>query len=172
MASIPYREQVQRLREDAIVGAVNRLLVTKGYELMTVDEVAAEAGLSKASLYKHFTSKEELAAAAMIRLLERAIAQIAEQQRRSPQASALAQVETLVRWTLKVQLDGVTPARVRYTGVSIAFNVGGIIGGGLAPIVAQALADAGGLWLVGLYLASAGAVSFAALAMLRRPALP
>ena len=110
MASIPYREQVQRLREDAIVGAVNRLLVAKGYELMTVDEVAAEAGLSKASLYKHFTSKEELAAAAMIRLLERAIAQIAEQQRLSPQASALAQIETLVRWTLKVQLDGEMPS--------------------------------------------------------------
>jgi MFS family permease len=77
----------------------------------------------------------------------------------------------LVYGPLGAFLPGLFPARVRYTGVSIAFNVGGIIGGGLAPIAAQALVDAGGLALVGLYLASAGAVSFVALAALRRPAL-
>jgi TetR/AcrR family transcriptional regulator of autoinduction and epiphytic fitness len=51
-----YREQMLRVREDAIVAAVNRLLATKGYDLMTVDEVAAEAGMAKASVYKHFPS--------------------------------------------------------------------------------------------------------------------
>ncbi|HEY6086476.1 MAG TPA: helix-turn-helix domain-containing protein, partial [Burkholderiaceae bacterium] len=76
MAAIPYREQLLRVREDAIVQAVNRLLATKGYDLMTVDEVAADAGMAKASLYKHFTSKEELAGAAMVRALERAIAYV------------------------------------------------------------------------------------------------
>ena len=35
----------------------------------------------------------------------------------------------------------------------------GILGGGLAPIVAQALADRGGLPLVGLYLGVASAAS-------------
>ena len=55
MAAIPYREQLLRVREDAIVQAVNRLLATKGYDLMTVDEVAAEAGMAKASLYKHLS---------------------------------------------------------------------------------------------------------------------
>jgi TetR/AcrR family transcriptional regulator of autoinduction and epiphytic fitness len=38
---------------------------------MTVDEVAADVGIAKASLYKHFASKEALAAAAMVRVLER-----------------------------------------------------------------------------------------------------
>jgi MFS family permease len=75
----------------------------------------------------------------------------------------------LVYGPLGAFLPGLFPARVRYTGVSIAFNVGGIIGGGLAPIAAQALVDVGGLWLVGLYLATAGAVSFVALAALDRP---
>ncbi len=75
----------------------------------------------------------------------------------------------LVYGPLGAFLPGLFPARVRYTGVSIAFNVGGIIGGGLAPMLAQALADAGGLWPVGLYLAGAGAVSFVALAALERP---
>ncbi|MCC6764138.1 MAG: MFS transporter [Deltaproteobacteria bacterium] len=77
----------------------------------------------------------------------------------------------LVYGPLGAFLPGLFPARVRYTGVSIAFNVGGIIGGGLAPMIAQALADAGGLWLVGLYLAGAGALSFVALAALARPAV-
>lgn len=77
----------------------------------------------------------------------------------------------LVYGPLGAFLPGLFPARVRYTGVSIAFNVGGIIGGGLAPIAAQALVDAGGLWLVGLYLATAGAVSFLALALLERPTI-
>ena len=109
MASVPYREQVLRLREDAIVEAVNRLLVSKGYELMTVDEVAAEAGMAKASLYKHFTSKEELAAAAMVRVLDRALAHVADLQARAPDASAMLQIESVLRWTLAVQLAGEMP---------------------------------------------------------------
>ena len=34
-------------REDAIVLAVNRLLAEKGFDLMTVDEVAAEVGIAE-----------------------------------------------------------------------------------------------------------------------------
>jgi len=64
-------------------------------------------------------------------------------------------------------LPSLFPAGVRYTGVSLAFNFGGIIGGGLAPIIAQALADRGGLGLVGAYLVVAGALSLGALALVR-----
>lgn len=65
-------------------------------------------------------------------------------------------------------LPSLFPARVRYTGASLAFNVGGILGGGLAPLLAQALADRGGLAYVGAYLAGAAAISLLALAA--RPA--
>jgi TetR/AcrR family transcriptional regulator, regulator of autoinduction and epiphytic fitness len=71
-----FRDQVLRVREDAIVSAVNRLLAEKGFDAMTVDEVAAEVGIAKASLYKHFASKEDLAGAAMVRVLERAMGEI------------------------------------------------------------------------------------------------
>jgi hypothetical protein len=64
-------------------------------------------------------------------------------------------------------LPGLFPPQVRYTGASMAFNVGGILGGGLTPIIAQALADRGGLFPVGLYLSAAGLVSFIGLASLR-----
>jgi len=60
-------------------------------------------------------------------------------------------------------LPGLFPARVRYTGVSLTFNVAGIVGGGLTPVAAQALAGYGGLVLVGLYLAAASTISLVAL---------
>jgi MFS family permease len=66
-------------------------------------------------------------------------------------------------------LPDLFPARVRYSGASIAFNVGGIFGGGLAPIIAQKLVPLGGLTYVGLYLASTAVISAVAIGMLRRP---
>jgi MFS family permease len=64
-------------------------------------------------------------------------------------------------------LPSLFPPRVRYTGVSIAFNVGGIIGGGLAPFVAQLLAEKGGVTPVGLYLAGAAVLSLVGLLTVR-----
>ena len=64
-----FKEQMLAAREEAIVQTANRLLAQKGFESMTVDEVAASVGIAKASLYKHFPSKEDLAAAAMVCLL-------------------------------------------------------------------------------------------------------
>ncbi len=55
------------------------------------------------------------------------------------------------------------PARVRYTGVSLAFNMAGIIGGGLTPVAAQALATGQGLNAVGVYLAAMAGLSLLAL---------
>jgi len=51
------------------------------------------------------------------------------------------------------------PVTVRYTGMSVAFNVGGILGGAVAPIAAQMLSAAGGISLVGLFLSVAGLVT-------------
>lgn len=110
MATRPsIREQVLRVREDAIVGAVNRLLATKGYDAMTVDEVAAEAGIAKASLYKHFTSKEELAGAAMVSVLDRALAFV-DGLRAQSGAGPLDQLKTVARWALATLLEGEMPS--------------------------------------------------------------
>ena len=65
-------------------------------------------------------------------------------------------------------LPSLFPARVRYTGASMVFNLGGILGGGLTPVIAQALATGGGLVPVGGYLAAAGVASLAGLLMLRQ----
>ncbi|MDP1792026.1 MAG: helix-turn-helix domain-containing protein [Methylibium sp.] len=109
MARSAFREQMLRAREDAIVSSVNRLLAEKGFEAMTVDEVAADVGIAKASLYKHFTSKEELAAAAMIRVLERALA-FTEKLAADENLNSIARLEAVARWTLEVQLAGEMPS--------------------------------------------------------------
>lgn len=67
-------------------------------------------------------------------------------------------------------LPSLFPARVRYTGVSMTFNIGGIIGGGLTPMLAQAMAQGSGLETVGLFLAGAGLLSLVGLLMLGRRA--
>ena len=69
----------------------------------------------------------------------------------------------LVYGPLGAFLPGLFPARVRYTGASMAFNIGGIIGGGLTPIIAAELAKEGGLPYVGYYLAAAALISLIAL---------
>jgi AcrR family transcriptional regulator len=109
MARLSFREQVLRVREDAIVAAVNRLLAEKGFDLMTVDEVAADVGIAKASLYKHFPSKEALAASAMVRLMQRTKAVVEEQGARAD-VSAFERLQAVTRWALQVQLAGEMPS--------------------------------------------------------------
>jgi TetR/AcrR family transcriptional regulator of autoinduction and epiphytic fitness len=72
-AKTSFKEQMLQAREEAIVQTASRLLAEKGFESMTVDEVAASVGIAKASLYKHFPSKEDLAAAAMVRVMQRTL---------------------------------------------------------------------------------------------------
>jgi AcrR family transcriptional regulator len=103
-----FRERVLRAREDAIVASVNRLLAEKGYESMTVDEVAADVGIAKASLYKHFASKEQLAATAMVSVLDRALAFLEQEAARD--AAPIEHLKAVARWTMQVTLAGEMPS--------------------------------------------------------------
>lgn len=109
MARLSFREQVLRVREDAIVSSVNRLLAEKGFDSMTVDEVAADVGIAKASLYKHFASKEALAAAAMVRVLQLALAKI-DAEAAKPEVGAIDRLRAVTRWALEVQMAGEMPS--------------------------------------------------------------
>ena len=102
-----FKAQMLLAREDAIVVAVTRLLAEKGFDLMTVDEVALDVGIAKASLYKHFSSKEDLAAAAMVRVIKLAKAFLASL---PTDATPLAQLKAIARWMLQVQLNGEMPS--------------------------------------------------------------
>ena len=102
-----FRQQMHQAREDAIIASVNRLLAEKGFDAMTVDEVAADVGIAKASLYKHFPSKEDLAAAAMVKVMRRAQAFL---DGLPSGAAPLAQLQAATRWTMEVQLAGEMPS--------------------------------------------------------------
>ena len=104
---ISFKAQMLLAREDAIVVAVNRLLAEKGFDLMTVDEVAQEVGIAKASLYKHFSSKEDLAAAAMVRVIGLAQAFLASL---PANAAPLGQLKAVARWMLELQIKGEMPS--------------------------------------------------------------
>jgi TetR/AcrR family transcriptional regulator, regulator of autoinduction and epiphytic fitness len=103
-----FRERVLQAREDAIVASVNRLLAEKGFESMTVDEVAADVGIAKASLYKHFASKEALAAAAMVNVLDRALAFLEQEAGRD--GTPVDHLRAVARWTLQLALAGEMPS--------------------------------------------------------------
>lgn len=106
-AKLSFKAQMLLAREDAIVQAVIRLLGEKGFDAMTVDEVAAAVGIAKASLYKHFPGKEDLAAAAMVYVIRRAQAFL---QQLPPGASPLDQLRAVVRWMMELQLANEMPS--------------------------------------------------------------
>lgn len=106
-ARMSFKTQMLKAREEAIVQAANRLLAEKGFDLMTVDQVAADVGIAKASLYKHFPSKEDLAAAAMVQVLGRARTFLASL---PAEARPLEQLKAVVRWMMQTQLAGDMPS--------------------------------------------------------------
>ena len=106
-AKVSFKKQMLQAREDAIIRAVNLLLAEKGFEAMTVDEVAASVGIAKASLYKHFPSKEDLAAAAMAYLMGQAQAFL---DTLPEDMSPLQRLRAVVRWTMALKLAGEMPS--------------------------------------------------------------
>jgi len=111
MAKLSFRTQVLRAREAAIVTAAKHLLAAKGFDAMTVDEVAAEAGIAKASLYKHFDSKEAIAAAAMTCVLDKLLAALGElAAQATPDTPPLDQLKAAVRWAVWLNQAGEMPA--------------------------------------------------------------
>ena len=107
LPKVSFKAQMLLAREDAIIQVVNRLLADKGFDAMTVDQVAADVGIAKASLYKHFPSKEDLAAAAMVSVMQRAQAFL---DTLPAEASAIDKLRTVVQWTMGLKLAGEMPS--------------------------------------------------------------
>ncbi len=73
----------------------------------------------------------------------------------------------LVYGPLGSWLPSLFPPLVRYSGASVTFNLAGVLGGGLAPFIAQKLSQVYGLEAVGWYLAGCAGVSLIGLLGLR-----
>ncbi len=103
---IPFKKQQFDAREEAIIDAVNFLLSEKGFDLMTMDDVAERVGIAKGSLYKHFSSKEKLAAAAMVRLLKLTLIELEACPDDLP---AIEKIHRILAWSLRLRLQGGVP---------------------------------------------------------------
>ena len=95
---VSFKEQMHLAREDAILQSTCRLLGDKSFDAMTMDDVANAVGIAKASLYKHFASKEDLCCAAMIQILGRVRAYLDTLPTDMPPQDKL---RDLVRWSLE-----------------------------------------------------------------------
>lgn len=93
-----FKEHMHLVREEAILQATCQLLGAKAFDAMTMDDVAQAVGIAKASLYKHFSSKEDLCCAAMVQVLGRVRAYL------DTLDAAMAPIDKLramVRWSLQ-----------------------------------------------------------------------
>lgn len=101
-----FRETQFEAREEAILDATHRLLAERGFELMSMDDIASEVGIAKGSLYKHFVSKDALAVAVMLRLLGRTREALDALPESLP---AIARLRALLEWVLRERLAGGVP---------------------------------------------------------------
>src|SRR5262245_17825507 len=56
----PLKERQREEREHLILQAAHELILEKGGAAVTMEEIAAKVGISRAAIYLHFPSKEDL----------------------------------------------------------------------------------------------------------------
>jgi AcrR family transcriptional regulator len=67
MSTTERKEREKALRYEAIVDAAERLFFSRGYENVTMDDIAKELELAKGTLYLYFKNKDELYFAIVLR---------------------------------------------------------------------------------------------------------
>jgi AcrR family transcriptional regulator len=89
-------QQRSRATVDAIVDATARVLVRDGYDALSTNRVAQEAGVSVGSLYQYFPGKEALVAAVMEQYASRMQENIAARLQSAGNAATAEEVATLM----------------------------------------------------------------------------
>jgi AcrR family transcriptional regulator len=97
------RERKKRATRDAIAASARRLFAQRGFDAVTVAEVAAAADVSEKTVFNHFATKEDLAFAGGVDWLNRLLADIASR-------TAGTSVLDVFRATTDAMLDGLSTA--------------------------------------------------------------
>lgn len=79
----------------AILAAAARLFVSRGYDAASMDAVAAEAGVSKLTVYNHFSDKENLFREAVVFVAEQYLPQAAFEMR--PEGTIREQLQAIAQ---------------------------------------------------------------------------
>src|SRR5688500_12825915 len=93
MVAIAPKEAVK----DSILDATDRLLSRFGYRKMTVEDIAAEAGIGKGTIYLHFSSKEEVVLSHIDRIVDRLLDRLKEIARSNTAAAERLRLMLLTR---------------------------------------------------------------------------
>jgi AcrR family transcriptional regulator len=116
----------QAARRDAILDAAQRLILSNGYERLTVQQILEELQISKGAFYHYFDSKPAVVEALTERLVddsERALAQLAEE----PELGATEKLQRffgeIVRWKSERQNLMVAMLPVWYAPDNISFRL-------------------------------------------------
>ncbi len=96
------RERRKRETREAIVAAAERLFDERGYDGVTVADIAAAAGVSVKTLFVHFHSKEDLVFGNEEKLLRRLLGMVGE---RGPGQTPLGAVTTALLGALDGEED-------------------------------------------------------------------
>ena len=103
-ARAPQRQR-GRLRVAAILEAGAAAFREKGYDAVTMTEIAARSGTTFGSLYRFFPSKEALANALLAQYAERALDRLAELAELAPTMTPAAVADALVDFMMKLQSE-------------------------------------------------------------------
>jgi AcrR family transcriptional regulator len=103
-ARAPQRQR-GRLRVAAILEAGAAAFREKGYDAVTMTEIAARSGTTFGSLYRFFPSKEALANALLAQYAERALDRLAELAELAPAMTPAALADALIDFMMTLQSE-------------------------------------------------------------------
>lgn len=117
---------------EAILDAGWEMFLARGFEAVSVEAIAAQAGVSRVTFYKHFPDKAALFEAAVLRATQRI-----EAEQRGP--------EDLPPGPLRERLERFAIGLMRFLGSPTAVSFYGVLSGELRhhPTVARAFYDLG-----------------------------
>src|SRR5918998_3166994 len=97
------RERKKRAARESIAATARRLFAARGFDSVTVAEIAAAADVSEKTVFNHFATKEDLAFAGREEGISQFVAAIAE---RPPSSSVLDVFRALTHTVLDVFVAG------------------------------------------------------------------
>jgi AcrR family transcriptional regulator len=95
------KAQERRVRQDVIIDAAQRVFATKPFNKVSIRDIAREAGISHASIYRYFPDQQSLFVEAFLRGAEKIVQFLAEIIRESEKGDIEKVSETFVTYLTK-----------------------------------------------------------------------
>ncbi len=102
MSKKTYKERAREQREKEILQVTRQIMTEKGYPALNMDDVAEGVGISKPTLYQHFSTKEALIVSVIAMQYEEFEADLIQH----PELPALQELERVLRNMLERRFSG------------------------------------------------------------------